>query len=117
MSGAPGPVFFDRGIPDLIGYFELFGLDASDAAAAAAEHRYHDLVFVLPSWPEIYVTDSERRMTFEAAAAFGDRVRRIYVELGYSVVDVPCNTIVARTRFILDTLGLVGDERIAATAG
>ena len=26
MSGAPGPVFFDRGIPDLIGYADLFGL-------------------------------------------------------------------------------------------
>src|SRR6476619_2735100 len=73
MSGAPGPVFFDRGIPDLIGYAELFGLDAAAAAKAAAAHRYHDPVFVLPSWPEIYVTDSERQMTFEAAEAFGDR--------------------------------------------
>jgi predicted ATPase len=104
MSGAPGPVFFDRGIPDLIGYAELFGLDTSDAAKAAAAHRYHDPVFVLPSWPEIYVTDSERRMTFEAAEAFGDRVRRIYVELGYSVVEVPRDTVVARARFLLDAL-------------
>ena len=105
MSDAPGPVFFDRGIPDLIGYAELFGLDASDAANAAATHRYHDPVFVLPSWPEIYVTDNERRMTFEAAEAFGERVRSIYVDLGYSIVDVPCETVLARARFILDTLG------------
>jgi predicted ATPase len=104
MRDAPGPVFFDRGIPDLIGYAELFELDASDAAKAAAAHRYDDPVFVLPSWPEIYVTDSERRMTFEAAQAFGDRVRSIYVELGYSVVDVPRDTVVARARFILHTL-------------
>jgi predicted ATPase len=117
MCGAPGPVFFDRGIPDLIGYAELFGLDASDAANAAAVHRYNDLVFVLPSWPEIYVTDSERRMTFEAAKAFGERVRTIYVELGYAVVDVPCDTVVARVRFILDTLGLIGDGSVAGTAG
>jgi len=105
MSAASGPVFFDRGIPDLIGYAELFGLDASAAANAAAVHRYHDLVFVLPSWPEIYVTDSERKMTYEAAEAFGERVRSIYVELGYSLVDVPRDTVVARARFILDTLG------------
>jgi predicted ATPase len=115
MSGAPGPVFFDRGIPDLIGYAELFGLDASDAANAAAVHRYNDLVFVLPGWPEIYVTDGERRMTFEAAEAFGDRVRRIYVDLGYSVVDVPCDTVVARARFILDTLGIIGDGSVAGS--
>ena len=108
LSDAPGPVFFDRGIPDLIGYADLFGCDASDAANAALVHRYNDLVFVLPSWPEIYVTDSERRMTFEAAKAFGERVRSIYVELGYSVVDVPCDTVVARARFVLDTLGLIG---------
>jgi predicted ATPase len=117
MSGTPGPVFFDRGIPDLIGYAELFGLDASAAANAAAVHRYNGPVFVLPSWPEIYVTDSERRMTFEAAEAFGERVRSIYVELGYSVVDVPCDMVVARVRFILDTLGLIGDGRVAGTAG
>jgi predicted ATPase len=117
MSGARGPVFFDRGIPDLIGYAELFGLDASAAANAAAVHRYSDLVFVLPSWPEIYVADTERRMTFEAAEAFGKRVRSIYVELGYSVVDVPCNTVVARAQFILDTLGLFGGGSVAGTAG
>jgi predicted ATPase len=116
MCRAPGPVFFDRGIPDLIGYAELFGLDASDAANAAAVHRYNDRVFVLPSWSEIYVTDSERRMTFEAAEAFGKRVRRIYVELGYSIVDVPCDPVVARARFILDSLGVIGKGR-AGTAG
>ena len=116
MSGARNPVFFDRGIPDLIGYADLFGLDASDAANAAAVHCYNDLVFVLPSWPEIYVTDTERRMTFGAAEAFGERVRSIYVDLGYSVVDVPRDTVVARARFILDTLGLIADGRVAGTA-
>jgi predicted ATPase len=117
LSGASGPVFFDRGIPDLIGYAELFGLDASDAANAATAHRYNDLVFALPSWPDIYVTDSERRMTCKAAAAFGERVRSIYDELGYSVVDVPCDAIAARVRFILDTLGLNGNESVAGAVG
>ena len=85
MSLEPGPVFFDRGLPDLIGYAELFGLDASDAANASAMYRYNPRVFVLPGWPDIYATDSERRMTYEAAEAFGKRVRGLYVELGYSV--------------------------------
>jgi predicted ATPase len=39
MVGTPGPVFFDRGIPDLVGYAELFELDPSDATHAAAVHR------------------------------------------------------------------------------
>ena len=109
MSGAPDLVFFDRGIPDHIGYAELFGLDGSAALHASAVHRYNDRVFVLPSWPEIYVTDSERRMTYETAKAFGDRVRQIYVEHGYAVVDVPRDTVIARAEFILDRLGVTTD--------
>ena len=100
------PVFFDRAIPDQIGYAELFGLDASDAVTAARAHRYDETVFVLPSWPDIYVTDGDRRMTFEDAKAFGDRVREIYIDLGYTLVDVPRDTVAARVRFVLDTLGL-----------
>ena len=106
--GASGRVFFDRAIPDLIGYAELFGLDPSKAVGAAAVYRYQDPVFVLPSWPEIYVTDDERRMTVSEASAFGDRIRNIYVELGYSIVDVPRESIAERTRFILHILGLAG---------
>ena len=105
-SADGGPAFFDRAIPDQIGYAELFGLDASDAVTAAREHRYNETVFVLPSWPEIYVTDGDRRMTFEAAQAFGDRVRAIYIDLGYTLVDVPRDTVAARVGFVLDTLGL-----------
>ncbi len=106
MEGAGTPAFFDRGIPDLVGYAELFGLDASAAADAAATHRYSGVVFALPSWPEIYVTDSDRKMTFEFAKAFGERVRDVYVDLGYTVVDVPRDAIAVRARFILDRLGL-----------
>ena len=105
MNDADGPVFFDRGIPDLIGYARLFGLDAS-AATSAATYRYDEVVFVLPSWPDIYVTDSERKMTFESAEAFGEHVRDVYVELGYTVVAVPRDTVAVRSRFILDTLNV-----------
>ncbi len=104
MGGAQTPVFFDRGIPDQIGYAELFGLDTSMAESAAAGHRYNDVVFALPSWPEIYVTDSERTMTFESAQAFGERVRNVYEDLGYTVVVVPRDTIGARARFIVETV-------------
>lgn len=97
---AAAPVFFDRGIPDHIGYARLFGLDDSTAMRAATAHRYNDLVFVLPSWPEIYTTDDERKMSFEMADAFGDVIRGGYVELGYTLVDVPRDTPRARARFI-----------------
>jgi len=93
--------FFDRGIVDLIGYAELFELDPSGARRAAEEHRYDDPIFVLPSWEEIYTTDDERHMTFEFAKIFGDRVRAVYVELGYELVDVPKGTIENRVAFVI----------------
>lgn len=105
MSAASAPVFFDRGIPDLIGYADLFGLDASAAERAANVYRYSEIVFALPSWPEIYVTDDERHMTLTSAQAFGERVRQAYVDLGYTLIDVPRDTIPARANFIVHALG------------
>jgi predicted ATPase len=104
LRAATRPVFFDRGVPDLIGYAELFGLDSSDAHRAAAACGYNSIVFCVPAWPEIYVTDGDRRMTPEAADAFGRRVRDIYIDLGYTVLDVPCDTVEARARYVLDAL-------------
>jgi predicted ATPase len=45
-------------------------------------------------------------MAFEAADAFGERVREIYQDLGYTLVVVPRDTVSARARFILETLNL-----------
>lgn len=105
-SDADRPVFFDRGIPDLIGYAELFDHDPSAAEAAAGACRYAETVCVLPSWPEIYTTDEDRRMTFESAKTFGDRVREIYRRLAYDIVDVPRNTPDARASFVSEALRL-----------
>ena len=74
--------------------------------AASRRYRYDDVVFVLPAWPEIYVTDGDRRMTFESAQAFGERVREVYRDLGYTIVDVPRDSVERRTRFIAEHVGL-----------
>ena len=56
------------------------------------DHRYHNRVFVLPAWREIYATDDERKMTFEMAEAFGEDVRSIYEGLGFEILEVPKDT-------------------------
>ena len=89
--------FYDRGIPDLVGYAHLFGLEPPRVEG----HRYDDRVFVLPAWREIYATDDERKMTFEMAEAFGEDVRRLYESLGYEIVDVPRDTPAARAHYII----------------
>jgi predicted ATPase len=89
--------FYDRGIPDLVGYARLFGLEPP----RVDNYRYDDRVFVFPAWREIYTTDDERKMTFEMAETFGEDVRHIYEGLGYQIVDVPKDTPDARARFII----------------
>jgi predicted ATPase len=103
FATADGTTFFDRGVPDLVAYAGIFGLDAAEAQRAAEMHRY-DMVFVLPAWPEIYTTDDDRRMTFEQAAAFGDRVREVYTGLGYALVDVPEADVPSRSSFVVEVL-------------
>jgi predicted ATPase len=102
LAGDGDPAFFDRGIPDMVGYAEIFALDTSAALAASRRYRYDDVVFVLPAWPEIYVTDRDRQMTFESAQAFGERVREVYLNLGYTIVEVPRDSVETRTRFIAE---------------
>jgi predicted ATPase len=102
LEGAGEPAFFDRGIPDMVGYAELFGLDTFAALAASRRYRYNEPVFVLPAWPEIYVTDVDRQITFESARAFGERVREVYLDLGYAIVEVAPDSVEARTRFIAE---------------
>ena len=110
-------VFFDRALPDLIGYAGLFGLDPAPAQAAAARYRYHHVVFVLPAWPEIYLTDDERRMSFRDAAAFGDQLRDIYEELGYVLVEVPRAPVGERAAFVIRAVSELFDPSPAAPGG
>lgn len=101
------PAVFDRAIPDLVAYADLFGLDRFSSVRAASEHRYNDFVFVLPSWPEIYTTDEDRRMTFEQAEAFGRMVEDVYVSLGYTLVPVPFEKPDVRARRIAASIAEV----------
>ena len=63
-----GWVFFDRGLVDAASALEASTGEPVLHAICSA-HRYHRRVFMTPPWPEIYVTDSERRHGFEAATA------------------------------------------------
>jgi predicted ATPase len=103
-AGSIVPIFFDRGVPDVIGYARWLGVDASTAEAASASCRYNDIVFVLSAWESIYLTDDERKMPFEAARAFGEVLRTVYEELGYELVDVPEDTPLARVKFVLSVV-------------
>lgn len=57
-----GPVFFDRGVPDVIAYLRLMEWRVpAHVMKAASVFRYNPLVFIAPHWPRIFTTDSERK--------------------------------------------------------
>jgi predicted ATPase len=61
-----GPVIFDRGVPDVLGYLRLSELPVpSHVERAAKTFRYHHRVFIAPPWLEIFARDAERKQSFE----------------------------------------------------
>ncbi|MGI9006257.1 MAG: AAA family ATPase [Streptosporangiaceae bacterium] len=99
----PAPaVFFDRGIPELTGYFRLIGRPVpAHMTAAARRFRYRPRVFVAPPWPEIYATDAERGQDFAEAVATCDAVTAAYAELGYELIELPFASVGERADFVL----------------
>ena len=98
-----GWVFFDRGVVDAAaGLQHLTGEKV--LASPGATHRYHQRVFLTPPWPEIYLTDPERRHGFDAAVAEYSRLLEIYPSLDYEVFILPKSGVRERADFVLKTL-------------
>lgn len=101
-AAEPGTVFFDRGVPDVIGYLRLLRLPVPPHMEKAADlFRYNRRVFIAPPWPEIFAQDSERKQTLEEAERTYDAMVGIYAELGYELVEIPRAPVDARRQFIL----------------
>ncbi|MFI8998520.1 AAA family ATPase [Streptomyces sp. NPDC053542] len=103
-SGAPhaGPVFFDRGVPDIVGYLRLQGLPVPDHVHAAAQaYRYHRRVFIAPFWPEIYTVDAERKQSPEEAERTYLAMVEAYTEYGYELVELARAPVEERVRAVL----------------
>jgi predicted ATPase len=101
-AARPGTVFFDRGMPDVIGYLRLIGLPVPAHMMRAAElFRYHRRVFIAPPWPEIFAPDRERKQTPEEAERTYAAMAETYAGLGYELVELPRAPVAARLAFIL----------------
>jgi len=98
-----GWVFFDRGLIDATAALQhLTGEPVMNDLCSA--HCYNRHVFLTPPWPEIYVTDQERRHGFSEAVAEYDRLCEVYPSLGYEITIVPKTGVEARADFILAAL-------------
>jgi len=97
-----GAVLFDRGVTDCIAYARVLGTDPQPSIRASTTYRYNSRVLVTRPWAEIYATDEERRMTFDATVEFDHQLERAYERAGYALVEVPRGSVAERVAFVQD---------------
>ena len=102
-SAQRGRCFFDRGLPDLIGYLSHGGRSAPEAWRAASR-EYAPMVFFAPPWREIYVNDAERPQTFEEAQELSEHIRQAYLDCGFRLVELVASPVPDRLEQVLGGL-------------
>jgi predicted ATPase len=100
-----GPVFFDRGVPDVVAYLRLVSLPVPEHLRKAVEiFRYNRRVFIAPPWQEIFQQDRERKQGFDEAVRTYNSLVETYSSFEYEVVEIPCISVEDRVRFVLENL-------------
>ena len=97
-------VFYDRGIPDIIGYINYGRKKVFKALKNSNLHNRYDHVFILPPWKDIYKTDNERRESFDEAKLIYNEIEKAYISSGYNPIIVPMESTHNRIKFILKEL-------------
>jgi len=104
-----GPVLFDRGVPDLVGYYPLMGYPTPERFRRAAElYRYRPTAFIAPPWREIYVNDAERGQDWAEAVRSYEVLVDGYHLAGYQLIELPRVDTATRVAFVLDHLAGAG---------
>jgi predicted ATPase len=106
-DAAPGDgwVLFDRSIVDAVSALAQRGLAIPPPLRRALQHyRYAATVFMIPPWPELFATDTERRHSFADAVAEYRWLLRSYPANGYAVIEIPKLGIAQRADFLEHSL-------------
>jgi predicted ATPase len=101
--------FFDRGLPDLIGYLSRGGKSAPDDWRTTSR-AYASVVFFAPPWREIFVNDAERPQSFAEAEELSAHIRRAYLDCGFQLIDLVKSTVADRLRQVFQYLDAHEDE-------
>ena len=100
-AAQPGPVLFDRGFPDVVGFLNVSGLLVPRSIDQVCRNlRYHGPVFRAPAWAAIYRQDHERIQTWEQAVASDEAVTAAWRSYGYDVIDLPLAKVKERLEFL-----------------
>jgi predicted ATPase len=104
-QNSTAPVFFDRGVPDTLGYLRLLRLPAPAHMRKAADvFRYNRKVFIGPPWEEIFEQDRERKQDFEEAVRTYDSLVKTYRSLNYELIELPRSPLEERRDFVINEI-------------
>ncbi|WP_411177286.1 AAA family ATPase (plasmid) [Klebsiella oxytoca] len=104
-EGSKTPFFFDRGLPDVVGYLALCNLPVPIHMERAIElFRYAQTVFIAPPWKEIFVQDTERKQSYLEAVQTYNAMVKSYSRHGYKLIRLPLCGVEERAEFILSSL-------------
>lgn len=100
-AGRPGPVLYDRGFPDVVGFLDVSGMTVPRAVDQACRTlRYSGPILRAPAWAQIYVQDAERIQDWEQAVASDQAVTAAWKRYGYAVTDLPLVPVELRLDFL-----------------
>ena len=97
-------IFFDRGIPDVLGYMDCFEQNYDSVFEKASKDHSYDAVFIMPPWKEIHISDNERFESYEESVRVYECLFQCYTRFGYDVQLVPKIDVVNRVAYLLDHL-------------
>lgn len=97
-------VFIDRGIPDVLAYMHYIGDSYPASFDQACKEHVYTKIFYLPPWEEIYRADEERYENYDQAQLIASHLQETYEGYGYTLTEVPKDTVDNRILFILGHL-------------
>lgn len=97
-------IFLDRGIPDIVAYMDYIGDNYPSPFIDACKENVYDHIFILAPWQEIFTSDNERYENFDQAIKIHHKLVSTYAKYNYKLIDVPFDSIKARTDFILKSV-------------
>ncbi len=104
-----GIMFVDRGTPDIVAFGDVFGIYMTPEFRLLAEsHEYNKYVFFLEPLPkELYQQTHVRHESYEESVKMHNTFKDLYRKFGYTVVEVPFDTIANRVSFILNHVNAI----------
>ena len=96
----PGPVFFDRGIPDALAFLSYHGAAVPAGYLEACHQCRYSLVFDLDLLP-VYASEPQRPYRQAEALTLLQLNRQAYQAIGYNLISVPVLPADARVELMI----------------